>query len=98
MGHTATCVGDGKKALNILTEQEFDCIFMDIQMPIMDGIEATKYIRTSKDMIKVSNIPIVALTAHAMPEDRDNFLKVGMNDYMSKPVSFEQLTSALKRI
>ena len=98
MGHIPTCVGDGKKALSILLEEEFDCIFMDIQMPIMDGIEATKAIRTSVNMIDVSSIPIIALTAHAMPEDRDNFLKVGMNDYMSKPVSFEQLTAALKRI
>ncbi len=98
MGHIPSCVGDGKKALKILLEEEFDCIFMDIQMPIMDGIEATKAIRTSVDMIDVSSIPIIALTAHAMPEDRDNFLKVGMNDYMSKPVSFEQLTAALKRI
>jgi len=98
MGHTATCVGDGQKALDILLDNEFDCVFMDIQMPTMDGIEATKNIRQSPDMIKVSSIPIIALTAHAMPEDRDNFLNVGMNDYISKPVSFEQLTAALKRI
>jgi len=98
MGHTATCVSNGQKALDILFNEKFDCVFMDIQMPVMDGIEATKAIRTSPDMINVSNIPIVALTAHAMPEDRENFLNVGMNDYMSKPVSFEQLTSAIKRI
>ncbi|QJB57750.1 response regulator [Pseudodesulfovibrio sp. zrk46] len=98
MGHAATCVNDGQKAVDILKEEKFDCVFMDIQMPIMDGIEATKYIRTSNDMINVSKLPIVALTAHAMPEDRKNFLEVGMNDYISKPVSFEQLTSALKRI
>lgn len=98
MGHTVTCVGDGQKALDILHEAQFDCMFMDIQMPIMDGIEATKHIRQSPEMTKVSSIPIIALTAHAMPEDRDNFLKVGMNDYISKPVSFEQLIAALKRI
>ena len=98
MGHTVTCVGDGQKALDILHEIEFDCMFMDIQMPTMDGIEATKHIRQSPEMTKVSSIPIIALTAHAMPEDRDNFLKVGMNDYISKPVSFEQLIAALKRI
>lgn len=98
MGHIATCVGDGQKALNTLKEKTFDCVFMDIQMPTMDGIEATKHIRADVDLTSISNIPIVALTAHAMPEDRDNFLKVGMNDYISKPVSFEQLTAALKRI
>lgn len=98
MGHTATCVGDGQKALEILHQETFDCIFMDIQMPTMDGIEATKHIRNDSDLVDISSIPIVALTAHAMPEDRENFLKVGMNDYISKPVSFEQLTAALKRI
>lgn len=98
MGHSATCVNDGQKALDAVLEKQFDCVFMDIQMPVMDGIEATKLIRTSSAMNKVSSIPIIALTAHAMPEDRDNFLKVGMNDYISKPVSFEQLTAALKRM
>lgn len=98
MGHTATCVGDGQKAVDILKKESFDCVFMDIQMPTMDGIEATKVIRTSPDMVTVSKIPIVALTAHARPEDRDKFLKVGMNDYMSKPVSFEQISAAIKRI
>lgn len=98
MGHVPTCVNDGQKAVDILKEERFDCVFMDIQMPTMDGIEATKVIRTAPDMVEVSQIPIVALTAHARPEDRDKFLKVGMNDYMSKPVSFEQLTTAIKRI
>lgn len=98
MGHHPTCVNDGRKALKILIENRFDCIFMDIQMPILDGIETTKRIRTSSEMAEVSNIPIVALTAHAMPEDREKFLQVGMNDYISKPVSFEQLTSAIERL
>ncbi|CCH47666.1 response regulator [Pseudodesulfovibrio piezophilus] len=98
IGHQATCVGDGKKALATLVQAQFDCIFMDIQMPIMDGIEATKMIRNDKKLADVSTIPIVALTAHAMPEDRENFLRVGMNDYISKPVSFEQLAAALKRL
>ncbi len=98
MGHTATCVDNGQKAIDTLLRDPFDCVFMDIQMPIMDGIEATKNIRTSANMTEISSIPIIALTAHAMSEDRDNFLQVGMNDYMSKPVSFEQLTACLKRI
>lgn len=98
MGHTSKCVGDGQKAVDTLKQDQFDCVFMDIQMPTMDGIEATKYIRTEPEMTKVSQIPIVALTAHARPEDRDKFLQVGMNDYISKPVSFEQLTAAIKRI
>jgi len=98
MGHKGTCVGDGQKAIKILQEERFDCVFMDIQMPIMDGIKATRLIRTSKELINISSVPIIALTAHAMPEDRDKFLKVGMNDYISKPVAFEQLTSAINRL
>lgn len=98
MGHEVTTVDNGQKALDILLEQKFDFIFMDIQMPILDGIETTKAIRTSPDMASISSIPIVALTAHAMPEDRENFLNVGMNDYISKPVSFDQLMSAIEGI
>lgn len=98
MGHTAICVSDGQKAIDSLKKNQFDCIFMDIQMPVMDGIEATKAIRNNPDLTELSSIPIIALTAHAMPEDRENFLNVGMNDYISKPVSFEQLVACLKRI
>lgn len=98
MGHSAECVGDGQKAIDALKERTYDCVFMDIQMPILDGIEATNIIRNSKEMAHVSAVPIIALTAHARPEDRDKFLKVGMNDYISKPVSFEHLNSALNRL
>jgi|GEM_PF-3037789 len=98
MGHISTCVGDGQKAIDVLKKESFDCVFMDIQMPIMDGIEATKLIRTSMDMVKASAVPIIALTAHAMPEDKEKFLQVGMNDYLSKPVTFDHLTAALNRL
>jgi CheY-like chemotaxis protein len=98
MGHFPTCCGDGKKALDALKEKHFDCIFMDIQMPVMDGMEATRMIRTAPSMADFAAIPIIALTAHAMPNDKDNFLKAGMNDYVSKPVSFEQLAEAINRV
>tara|TARA_Y100001954_G_scaffold127604_1_gene136779 strand:- start:24436 stop:26982 length:2547 start_codon:yes stop_codon:yes gene_type:complete len=98
MGHSPTCVDNGKKALEALKKAEYDCVFMDIQMPIMDGIEATNIIRQSKDMAHLSVIPIVALTAHAMPGDRDKFLKMGMNDYISKPVTSDQLYAALEKL
>jgi len=97
MHHKARCVDNGQKALDILKEDHFDCIFMDIQMPILDGIETTKQLRADGSPY-FRDIPIVALTAHAMPEDREKFLKVGMNDYVSKPVSFEQLAAVLRRV
>lgn len=98
MGHASVCVGDGQKAIDALKNRKFDCVFMDIQMPILDGIKATKIIRTSKELAHISTVPIVALTAHAMPEDREEFLNVGMNDYISKPVTFEYLAAALNRL
>lgn len=98
MGHNSVCVGDGQKAIDALKSRKFDCVFMDIQMPILDGIKATKIIRTSKELAHISTVPIIALTAHAMPEDREEFLNVGMNDYISKPVTFEYLTAALNRL
>ena len=98
MHHTATCVDNGQKALEILKEKRFDCIFMDIQMPILDGIETTRRLRSSDAPSHLRAIPIVALTAHAMPEDREKFLGIGMNDYVSKPVSFEQLAAVLRRV
>ncbi|MDD3313307.1 MAG: ATP-binding protein [Pseudodesulfovibrio sp.] len=96
--HQALCVDNGKKALEILREKTFDCIFMDIQMPILDGLDTTRQIRAERDNERFRTIPIVALTAHAMPEDREKFLKAGMNDYISKPVSFEQLAATLRRV
>ncbi|MEF2229534.1 MAG: ATP-binding protein [Pseudodesulfovibrio sp.] len=98
MHHKAKCVDNGQRALEVLKTERFDCIFMDIQMPVLDGIETTKKLRSDDSMPFTKNIPIVALTAHAMPEDRDKFLKVGMNDYVSKPVSFEQLAAVLRRV
>jgi CheY-like chemotaxis protein len=98
MGHFPTCVPNGEKALELLRGSTFDCVFMDIQMPVMDGMEATRMIRTAPALAGVASIPIIALTAHAMPADREAFLKAGMNDYVAKPVSFEQLAEVLSRI
>ena len=94
-GCKVTVVGDGEKALSVLDNEEFDCILMDIQMPVLDGVEATKQIRSSKANFK--NIPIIALTAYAMSGDREKFLKAGMDDYIAKPVDKDELIEVLKR-
>ena len=81
----------GKKAIELvqtsLTERPFDIIFMDIQMPEMDGVETTQHLRN----LKVSLPPIIAMTAYAMKEDRDRFMANGMNDYVPKPIRAEIL-------
>lgn len=84
-GHSVTVVNDGSAALAALTGEEFDLILMDVQMPGMDGMQATASIRASEE-ITGNHIPIVALTAHAMAGDRARFLAGGMDGYIAKPI------------
>ncbi|MFP4266183.1 MAG: PAS domain S-box protein [Desulfonatronovibrionaceae bacterium] len=86
---------DGEQALAMLARESFDCVLMDVQMPVMDGVEATRRIRALRSDSK--DVPIIALTAYAMLGDRDKFLKAGMDDYLAKPVEKEELLAALKR-
>ncbi len=97
LGHTAVHKENGDQALEILKEEQFDCVLMDIQMPHKDGIETTKAIRNNT-CGNCSTIPIIALTAHAMKGDRERFMEAGMNNYLTKPVKLEQLTSTLQSI
>ena len=82
---------NGKEALELAKKEEFDLILMDVNMPIMSGIDATKEIR------KFSNIPIIALTANALDGDKEKFLKAGMNDYLSKPLDIHKLKIMLEK-
>jgi CheY-like chemotaxis protein len=78
--------GDGKQALDALHKSTFDMILMDIQMPVMDGFEATRRIRDAQN-----EIPIIALTANATKDDKEECIRVGMDDYLSKPIKTEEL-------
>jgi len=89
---------NGREALNLLADQEFDFILMDVQMPIMDGVEATRAIRNSTTIGLKSNIPIIAMTAFAMTGDKEKFLAAGMNDYISKPVEIDTLKEVIERM
>ncbi|MFN2268425.1 MAG: response regulator, partial [Desulfonatronovibrio sp.] len=87
-----------------LNDQKFDVILMDVQMPVMDGVEATREIRRLEDeknssipASQHSRIPIIALTAYAMQGDRKKFLEAGMNDYLAKPVAMKDLEKTLSR-
>jgi two-component system sensor histidine kinase/response regulator len=85
-----TLVGDGRAALDALERESFDAILMDVQMPEMDGLEATAAIR-NKEKYTGAHIPIIAMTAHALKGDQDRCLEAGMDAYVSKPIRTTEL-------
>ena len=100
LGHSVQTVGNGLEALELLSMDEFDCILMDVQMPEMDGVQATRIIRGLSDLGALGGkacIPIIALTAYAMPGDKERFLAAGMDDYVTKPVQQADLLCALRK-
>ncbi|MHC1790567.1 PAS domain S-box protein [Solidesulfovibrio sp.] len=97
-GHVVTTAIDGRQALDRLAATRFDLVFMDVQMPVMDGLEATRIIRTAPEFAAKAGIPIVAMTAFAMAGDREAFLAAGMDDYIAKPVSREGLQQVIERV
>ena len=88
--------GNGLEAIEELGKDAFDCILMDVQMPEMDGIEATHHIRSLPDPVK-ANIPIIALTANALKGDSEKYLAAGMTDYLAKPFDEERLFRVISR-
>ena len=84
-GHHVTTVKDGRAAVEASLQQHFDVLLMDIQMPIMDGIDATRAIR-NREATSGGHLPIIAMTAHAMKGDREKCLSVGMDEYVAKPI------------
>lgn len=100
IGLDVDCVEDGTDAVNIMSSAEgrkYDLIFMDIQMPKMDGYTATREIRTLNDP-KCANIPIIAMTANAFEEDRKKAIKAGMNAHIAKPISVDIILENLERM
>jgi len=91
MGYHVDIANNGQEALDILSQKNFDLILMDVQMPVMDGIRATKLIRKGEQSVRNPKIPIIAITANAMSQDRKICLEAGMNDYVSKPFKPENL-------
>ncbi len=95
-GHEVAVVGNGVEALEALDRHAFDLVLMDVQMPEMDGLQATAAIRRG-ELKSGKHIPIVAMTAHAMAGDKERCLEAGMDDYITKPILPEQLGDVLER-
>jgi len=97
-GYSVATAEDGRQALEYVLKNDVDAIIMDIQMPVMDGVAAAKIIRGDAAFKEKSKIPIIALTAYAMPGDRENILAAGLDGYLAKPVGKEQLTAMLTQL
>lgn len=96
-GHALTLAGDGAEALAALEGRPFDLVLMDVQMPVLDGLEAAIRIR-QREQGSARHVPILALTAHAMKGDRERCLAAGMDDYISKPIRASDLFEAMARL
>ncbi len=96
LGAQVETVMNGSEAVEALRRKKFDLVIMDVQMPVMDGLEATTIIRDPGSGVKNSRIPIIAMTAHVRREDRDKFLSTGMDDFVPKPFTPEHLAKVIK--
>jgi CheY-like chemotaxis protein len=97
LGHIVLAVADGQQVLNALERDRFDLVLMDLQMPEMDGLEATRAIRGAEGD-SGRHLPIIALTAHALKGDRERCLAAGMDGYVSKPVQTSELLAAIEAL
>lgn len=95
LGHVVHLAGDGDRVLEMIMENNYDLVMMDVQMPQLDGVEATRIIRSGKLGEEVAKVPIIATTAYAMVGDKEKFLAAGMNGYLAKPFDKEGLEEVL---
>jgi two-component system, sensor histidine kinase and response regulator len=97
LGHQVDVARHGREAVDILSKSGYDLVLMDCQMPEMDGFEATRIIRDRTSTVLEHEIPVIAMTANAFPEDRARALACGMNDFLAKPVDRSILASMLAK-
>jgi CheY-like chemotaxis protein len=96
-GYQVLLAGNGREALDLLEREPVDFVLMDVQMPVLDGLEATKIIR-DREKGTESHLPIIAMTAHAMKGDRERCLEAGMDHYVAKPIQPEELFAVISRV
>ena len=97
MGHEVVAVGDGRQALTALEHERFDLVLMDVQMPEMDGFEATAALR-ARERRQGGHVPVIALTAHALKRDAERCLAAGMDGFVTKPFRVEDLLAEIERL
>jgi two-component system sensor histidine kinase/response regulator len=97
LGHQVDVAKHGREAIDMLGKADYDLVLMDCQMPEMDGFEATRVIRDRSSAVIDHDIPVIAMTANAFPEDRERALACGMNDFLAKPVDRSVLASMLDK-
>jgi PAS domain S-box-containing protein len=95
--HTVSTAANGREALDVLEREGFDCVLMDVQMPVLDGFEATAAIR-ERDRNSGGHLPIIAMTAHAMAGDLERCLAAGMDGYIAKPIQAKTLFATVERV
>lgn len=95
--HKVSAAFNGKEAVDLLCRERFDLVFMDVEMPEMDGLQATATVRSPLSSVLDHKVPIIAMTAFAMKGDRERCLECGMNDYISKPINVGELYKVLER-
>ena len=98
LGYSVASAENGKEAVDYLSSNECDLVVMDVQMPVMDGVEATRMIRSGASGALDPSIPVVALTAYVSPEDRERCMVAGMNAFLPKPAAPEELDAAIRRL
>ena len=95
-GHSVQIADNGAAAVELFTPGTFDVVLMDVQMPIMDGYEATRAIRI-REGSSAKRTPVIAVTALTLPEERETCLAAGMDDYLTKPITYTSLSATLRR-
>jgi CheY-like chemotaxis protein len=95
-GISCTLAENGERAVAAWEESEYDAVIMDVQMPVMDGCEASRMIR-EKELQRGGHTPIIAITAYAMASDREKYLNCGMDDYITKPIDFSAFLTLISK-
>jgi CheY-like chemotaxis protein len=98
LGYRVDAAENGREGLEKLKAEAYEVVLMDIQMPVMDGMEAARRIRAGLRGATPPDVPIVAITAHAMQGDREKFLEAGMDEYVAKPLDLRELAGVLGRL